>query len=464
MASPALSTHQQRNREQNFDGEEPDYAGILSLLKLARSQTTHADLGFVIVNQTHNVVPYFQAFLWDIEHRDSPRVVAASGVSDIDHHAPVVRFMAAFVKRMRKSDAATIMSSIDADTLSESLREEWLEWFPRYAVWCPFITDARDVRQGVIATNDIPFTPAQIESLSAVVEGYAHCWRTVGKRGNRASLFSWRALRKSYWLLTGAFLLAICMFIPVRFSVLAGARVVPTNPIIVAAPIDGVIDQVLVRPNQTVRSKQLLFEFNDTQARTSYELAESDYRIAIADYELSVQKSFTDIASKAESETLALRVEEKRLAVDFARVRLAQTSVYAEKDGIALFVNADHWKGRPVSTGERIMTIANPNSVELIVELDPGDGGAVVDGAEIDFFVDTDPNNPIKSTVRQIAYETELSETGELFFPISATFAADADVPRLGLKGTAKVYGDDVSLFYFLFRKPWSIVRQSLNF
>ena len=40
----------------------------------------------------------------------------------------------------------------------------------------------------------------------------------------------------------------------------------------------------------------------------------------------------------------------------------------------------------------------------------------------------------------------------------------DNDVPpRIGLRGTAKIFGEEVKLFFFLFRKPIIFVRQTLG-
>ena len=39
-----------------------------------------------------------------------------------------------------------------------------------------------------------------------------------------------------------------------------------------------------------------------------------------------------------------------------------------------------------------------------------------------------------------------------------------AHPPRIGLKGTAKVFGERVSLFYYLLRRPLAAARQFVGF
>jgi len=36
--------------------------------------------------------------------------------------------------------------------------------------------------------------------------------------------------------------------------------------------------------------------------------------------------------------------------------------------------------------------------------------------------------------------------------------------PRIGLRGTARIYGDEVTIFYYLFRTPINILRQWIGY
>ena len=44
--------------------------------------------------------------------------------------------------------------------------------------------------------------------------------------------------------------------------------------------------------------------------------------------------------------------------------------------------------------------------------------------------------------------------------PIKAKLLDATHPPRIGLKGTAKVFGERVSLFYYLLRRPLAAARQ----
>ena len=54
-------------------------------------------------------------------------------------------------------------------------------------------------------------------------------------------------------------------------------------------------------------------------------------------------------------------------------------------------------------------------------------------------------------------------QRGTLAFALRARFEDGEAMPRIGLRGTAKVYGERSSLFMFLFRRPLSALRQGLG-
>jgi hypothetical protein len=57
-----------------------------------------------------------------------------------------------------------------------------------------------------------------------------------------------------------------------------------------------------------------------------------------------------------------------------------------------------------------------------------------------------------------------MSPSGVLGYRLKASLADDKAPPRIGLRGTAKLFGDRVTLFYYLMRRPLSAARQFLGF
>ena len=52
---------------------------------------------------------------------------------------------------------------------------------------------------------------------------------------------------------------------------------------------------------------------------------------------------------------------------------------------------------------------------------------------------------------------------GTLAYVVRAALVPGHNFPRIGLRGTAKIYGERVTLFYYLARRPLAAARQFLG-
>lgn len=253
---------------------------------------------------------------------------------------------------------------------------------------------------------------------------------------------------------------------PVRQSVLAPAEVVARDPVVVAAPLDGVIESFAVAPNQPVHAGQELFRFDDTKLRSQYEVAKRTLDIARAELRRASQSAFNDRESSAQIDLLRARVKLREAELDHARALLDRVVDTAERDGVAVFTHANDWIGRPVVTGERVMEIADPAHTELRIDLPVADAIVLEPGAEVVLFLDAEPLMPRVAHLKTASYEAEVTPSGTLAYRVTAVFDDSEDgglPPRVGLHGTAKVYGEQVPLALYLFRRPLSAVRRALG-
>jgi multidrug resistance efflux pump len=183
--------------------------------------------------------------------------------------------------------------------------------------------------------------------------------------------------------------------------------------------------------------------------------------VAEAELKVSTQRAFTDADSSARLDLLAARVEQKRAELDYAHQLLARSEIRAERDGIAVFADAERWTGKPVQTGERLMQLADPVQAELRLELPVGDAIALQPGAEVALFLDSDPLHRHVAQLERAAYEAQTTAAGQLAYRLDATFVEAS--PRIGLRGTAKLYGERAPLAYYLLRRPLAALRQGLG-
>ena len=119
--------------------------------------------------------------------------------------------------------------------------------------------------------------------------------------------------------------------------------------------------------------------------------------------------------------------------------------------------------GSPVVAGEQILKLAQPEFIEVEVQVPVNDAVTLSQGNRVDVFLDIDPIKRYRGEVTRVPYQSGLTEAGVLAYSVRAKLSADETMPRIGLRGSARVYGPRTTLFYFLFRRPITVMRQLIG-
>jgi len=429
---------------------EQVFARFLDLERQTRAARTSAQLSYSLVNDGQALFGFRHAALLI-----AGKVQAVTGVSVIEPNAPFVAFVEQAVAQLFKQGQLNQARVIAAEGVSESIRMDWQSLSAGQVFWLPLIDHQGQVFGGLWLARDLPWTAPEQVLLAQLGDTYSHAWLALQPRK------PWRLrwTRKRQVALAAVLLLGL--LIPVRQSVLAPAEVVPLSGQVVAAPLDGVIAEFLVKPNQNVKNGDLLLRFESTSLKAQADVAERALGVAEAELKANSQRSFADAESSSKVDLLAARVEQKRAERNYAIELLKRSEVRAERDGIAVFADAERWLGKPVQTGERLMEIADPNQAELRIELAVGDAIALAPGAQVALFLDSDPLQRHLAWLERSAYEAQPTASGQLAYRLDARF--DATAPRIGLRGTAKIFGDRAPLALYLLRRPLAGLRQSIG-
>lgn len=441
--------------------EQPDIQKLSALLQLedmVRKAESLEALQFLIVNESRRLFPYTQCnCLVNQQANSNFRLTAASSISVIDRDAPMVKWLEALVNHGYERTRLQQTSLLTQDSCPADFQSEWQDYSHPFVMWCPFTTGDGTLEGGLWFARDDQWTEQEIVIATRLAETYAYSILALqGRMGRgRATLFP---KGKIYKVLLVALLLI--MLLPVRLSTLSPAEVVASNPFIVSAPIDGVIQELPIAPNTRVNKGQVILIYDDTHIRSRYDIAEKSVAVARAAYEQARQAAFMNAESKARLPLLEQQLKLKMAEKDYAEQLLSQVSVKAPKDGLLIYRDKNDWIGQPVQVGQRIMEIADPTETELRIEMAVEDSITLSNSAEVRLFLDMDPLNSWPATVTHASYQAELTANDILAYRVKASFT-DTDEPlRIGLKGTAKIFGDNVPLFYYLFRRPISFLRQ----
>ncbi len=435
---------------------------LIQLEQSARHAQNLAELGFVAVNQSLRLIRYRQAILWVRGPGKSIRIQAVSGADALDRHAPFVVYLRALIREWLSRENPSKIQEISPEQAGETWEEGWAEWNLGHLLWAPLIPPEGALSAGLLFCRETAWEDPEIALVERLADAYGHAFWALGakKRPWHQKLASLLPGRGMAWILVLA--MVALMFLPVRISALAPAEIVPLDPLIVSAPLEGVIRRFHVEPNQTVKKGRLLFSLDDTALRNEYQVSQKSLAVAVAEHRKAANKAFTDRQSRADVLLLKARIEEKTAEVEYMAEMLAKSRVHAPQAGIAVFSDVNDWLGKPVAVGEKVMTIADPGSVEAEIRLPVADAINLESGAQVKIFLDVAPHRPLSARLRQASYEASVTPEGDLAFQLKASLSGD-QAPRIGLRGTAKIYGEQVSLFYYLMRRPFAAFRQQLG-
>ncbi|MBD9414794.1 HlyD family efflux transporter periplasmic adaptor subunit [Pseudomonas sp. PDM16] len=426
------------------------FAQFLALERQARAARDIDSLAYVLANDAQGLFGYRHAALLI-----AGKVRALTGISVVEPNAPFVAFVENAAAQLFAQELSAQAHVVERQSLSQQAQSDWQSLSAASVYWLPLLDRQQKPFGGLWIAREQPWSEAEQALLAQLGDSYSHAWLALQPRK------PWRLRWPRKKVLAVAAAVSLLLLAPIRQSVLAPAEVVPRNGQVVTAPLDGVIAEFMVKPNQSVSKGEVLLRFDATSIKAQADVAERSLNVAEAELKTNTQRAFSDAESSSRIDLLAARVEQKRAERDYASQLLARTEVRAERDGIAVFADAQRWTGKPVQTGERLMEIADPRQAELRIELAVGDALDFKQGAEVALFLDSDPLNRHTARLQRSAYEAQQTASGQLAYRLDAEF--EEAPPRIGLRGTAKIFGERGPLALYLLRRPLAALRQTVG-
>ncbi|QKF66921.1 RND family efflux system, membrane fusion protein [Arcobacter venerupis] len=443
---------------------ESNISKLLQLEHNCRNCESLKELYFQIVNETRGLVNYSQGILLTTDLREKYKVVAISDISVVDSTSPYIQWLEDVVDDLNKNEKSKDIFIVDIKKdLNEVNFKSLSDFAPSNIVYIPLKNLKENIETNYIFVlfkeenwieNDILI----LKHLSFSLSYFLFAMRSCGILQSLKKI----SLKNKYFKIVVIILFAL-MFLPVRLSVLAPLEVEAKNPYVVSSPLNAVIEEVKVFPNDKITKEQLLVKFDDVDFNNNYLVAKRTLDVANAELFSTKQSSFFDPKQKSQISQLENQVKLKEAELSYAKEQLDKTKIYAKEEGVAIINNPNDWKGKPVSTGERIFLIAKPENIELKIMLPVSDAIFLEENAIVKAFFDNDPTNSWNAKIKYISYKPELTEQNILSYKITANFddmRENGYLPSIGLRGTAKIYSKKVTLFFYIFRKPITSVRQ----
>lgn len=448
-ANPA---HQQHQAALNL------LAGLNELTIKAFSSKNKEALIFLMLNETVRLVRYDRALLWEVDGK-RPSFVGVSGQASISKESEAIGSIQHMIADIANPGKIQVLGE-------ESFKDGGIKFAKHQeagpggtVLWVPLIVDGK-VAAGfwLERWSKVAWHNEELSLISYLSRGYAAAWHKFKPFWHLSD-----PTKMTYKILALTIILLIC-FIPTPLRVVAPCEVVAKDPYLVTAPLNGIIEEVVVVPGEAVDQGQLLFRYDKRVPLQELKVAQKQVDIATSQLNRIMTQGYNDPEALNEASIWQLQLERDQIKLNLAEYYASELDVKSPVPGVVSFDDPDDWRGKPVQVGERVMVVVNPDNTKVKIWISESDNISFIGDEPIRIFLNIDPATSYTAEVVYVADYSLINEKGVTSFAAEANWIDGPENVKIGLKGTAVLYGEYVPLIYWLLRKPWNTMRQWIGF
>lgn len=433
-------------------------AAINRLGLKAYSSPNRSSLIFLFLNDTIQIMRYNRASLWKLD-KDKAELMGVSGHAQVNPNSFLASQWKQVIRGIENKSQSQILDTVnqikeqeDSD-LQKSIVHDHVAF-----VWLPITQPSKESEEPVMGMllerwNGVKWQYDEVEILNFLMQNYNAAWNKYAKRDQFANLFN-----QPVKIAAGVLLISL-LFVQIPLRIIAPCEIVPKNPVMVTSPLEGIIEEIKVNPGQTVQKGDLLFSYDSKVPLDELKVAERQVDVAQAEANRANSLAFRDKKSLAEYSVLSLKLKKEKAMLDLAKYKADQLNVKSPIAGIVMLKNKDEWRGNPVQVGEKIMMIGDPEHTKVKIWIPESDNLDLHLGSEVKIVLNVSPNETYLAQLDYVSTYTSLSEKNMPSFIAEAEWKKPDNDLKIGLKGTAILYSEDVSLFYYIIRRPLSYIR-----
>lgn len=318
------------------------------------------------------------------------RVAAMSGHADLRTRQNLVRSIAAAMEECLDQRSTVIHPLPRGSSAAVAVAHAELARISGQAAICTVPIVGRDRALGAIVFERRDGFDAQALEIAKdvslfvgpILELKHRVDAPVGGRIVEAVAPRGRRLAGTSWLTTGRLGAAVAVLAaavvlawPTTFRVVAPARVEGAVQRVMAAPTDGFLRTVAVRPGDAVRQGQVLLTLEDRELAL-----ERDKWTAEA---AQLDKQYREALSKDDAAQIVIarsKLEQAQSQLELALRLLDRAQLKAPIDGVVITGDLSQAIGVPVKRGQELMTLAPDRRFRVVAEVDEQDIALLRDG------------------------------------------------------------------------------------
>jgi multidrug efflux pump subunit AcrA (membrane-fusion protein) len=240
----------------------------------------------------------------------------------------------------------------------------------------------------------------------------------------------------------GAVVLAALLLIPVEHWVGSPARIEGSIQRSLAAPVDGFLQAVHVKPGDLVTAGQVMVEFAEQDLLLEIRQRQSE----LAQHENTYSAALVR-ADRTQFVIAQAKSDEVRAQLGLLEQRLSRSRVLAPFDAIVIEGDLSQSIGAPIEKGEALLTLAPANQFRLIVEVDERDIASIRIDEDGVLALAALPNDTLSFKVERITPVAN-NRDGRNYFEVEGKLNSVPASMRPGLQGVAKIHSTDRSLMW----------------
>lgn len=429
----------------------PDAATLMRLEADMRAQPGRQDLTFHLVNALpqYFAAPQAIAFKWN---GAQPVAIAASNIPKPNPDSiwlqVVTREISGLAKSCRSAPARLSLAAANDEKPAN---------LP-FGLFVPLRDTPKNAADMIVLTRERAWQDGEIAIAQYLADAYAHAFQRSEAGPGRWQKNAWRI---AGWL-TLAAILAAMLFVQVPSLAVAPARVVAASPVAVAPAMAGQVVDVPVRAGDDVRKGDVLIELDDSIARADLESARQ--ALIVADIKEAQLRNMALRQPQARADLLIAEAEvvQARIDIDEAEMLLDLHKLRAPVAGRVVGERLDRLIGRPVNFGDVLLTLSDPDDVQVTADVAVTDSAFIYGLQNARFFPNDTPFSPAHLTTQRIPAAPELDARGTVSYPLHLTFSAGSQPFAIGAEGIVQLSGPRAPLGYVILRKPITWVIQRL--
>ena len=244
---------------------------LLQLEADARNAEDLLSLHYLIVNETRRLLKYRHATLLKAVGQVNShfQAIRTSGLTVVDRSIPKNQLIERIIHHQRKESSSDLPFQVIFEQLPNELQQDRQSLLLPFPVWVGMRLPNGILIGALWLERETAWSDNELFLIKRLADTYAHAWGYFDKH---RPLKIWLASRKTRWVI--GIMTMILFFLPIQHSTLGSVKVVAKDPLIVSAPIDGVIASIPVEPNQLISQGQTLFNYEDTSYRNEYVVAQ----------------------------------------------------------------------------------------------------------------------------------------------------------------------------------------------